>query len=183
MIAVEILRNEHGVILEALDLLEQHSRRIVGGAVINREFAQWMLQFMREFAEDTHHAKEEGVLFGVLERLAAERMVTATARMRADHDASRRLTRELEQQLTANDAGSFAATALRMVDGLRRHLLKESDLLFPLADEVMSPDDDAASLEAYGNVVHRREGVLVRQRHLAAIERWRQALGACDACP
>lgn len=182
MIAVEILRNEHAVILGALDLLERHARDVQSGGALNDEFARWMLQFINEFAEAAHHAKEEGVLFGLLERLAPERMSAAVRRMREEHDAARRQLHAMEFALADGDA-AFAASARLFADRLRRHLLLEGETLFAAAEELMKPADDAAALEAFGNVVHAGDGVRVRQRHLAAIERWRNVFGDCRNCP
>lgn len=179
MTAIAILRNEHAVILEALDLLEHHARQVQAGAALDPGFARWVVQFLREFADDSHHAKEEGVLFGLLEMRGLSRSTGALAGMLADHESTRRQAGCLERALTAADPAAFATAGRSLADQFRRHVLRENDWLFGAAESLLTPADDAAALEAFGQVVHRRDGVLVRQRHLAAIERWRQAFGTC----
>jgi len=177
MTAIEILRNEHAVILQALDLLEHHARAVADGAAPDPEFGRWIGEFLREFADDTHNAKEEGVLFDLLERRGMPGDFGALAGMRADHASSRRQAEDMAGALAAGNAPAFAARALTLAGLLRRHVLRENDDLFVKAEALLTAADDAEALEAYGRVVHDRAGVLTRQRHLAAIERWRRAFG------
>jgi hemerythrin-like domain-containing protein len=178
MTAIEILRNEHAVIIEALDLLEHHVGEVGKGSPLDAEFGRWVVQFIREFADDTHHAKEEGVLFDLLARRGLSRDTGPLALMLADHRASRDLTAGMERALADGNAAAFAAAGQRLAELLRRHVLRENEILFSTAERMLTAEDDASALQAFGRVVQDREGVLVRQRHLAAIERWRSAFGA-----
>lgn len=178
MTAIDILRNEHAVILEALDLLEHHLRAVGAGAGLDREFARWILQFIAEFADDSHHAKEEGVLFGLLERRGLSRAGGPLAAMLADHERCRAQCAGMRQALERGDDAAFAATGAGLAADLRRHVTRENEQLFDRAEALLTPEEDAAALQAFGRVVREREGVLVRQRHLAAIERWRRAFAA-----
>jgi hemerythrin-like domain-containing protein len=182
MTAIDILRNEHALILEAMELLERHARRVAAGAALDAGFARWVLEFLREFADDTHHAKEEGVLFGLLERRGLLPGPGALAGMLAEHEASRAQADRLERDLAAGDAAAFAGTALALAAQLRRHVLREDEDLFRRIAPQLGAADDVAALEAFGRVVHERAGVLTRQRHLAAIERWRAVIGR-DGAP
>jgi hemerythrin-like domain-containing protein len=181
MRAVAILRNDHTVILEALDLLEQHARAVRAGAGIDREFARWILEFLGEFADDTHHAKEEGVLFGLLRRRGVPGAEGAIAGMLAEHEATRRDAEGLRRAVAQRQDEVFAETGIRLADEFRRHVLRENESLFGRAEALLTSADDAEALEAFGQVVHQREAALIRQRHLAAVERWRQAFRACAA--
>lgn len=181
MTAVEILRNEHAIILEALGLLEDHACRLLTGAAPDPAFARWIVEFLREFADDTHHAKEEGVFFGLLERRGFLPDGGALAGARADHAASRVQVDALERAAAAGDPRAFAATALALARALRRHVQREDEELFAKAERLLTPEDDDAALEAFGRVVHERAGVVTRERHLAAIAVWRDAWPAGGA--
>ena len=181
MTAVAILRNEHTIILEALDLLERQARAVRSGAAIDVEFARWIVEFLREFADDTHHAKEEGVLFGLLRARGLEGAEKAIAGMLAEHDTTRSQAKLIRRAAAAGDATTFADAGLALAGDFRRHVLRENETLFARAEALLTPADDAEALAAFGRVVHERDGVLVRQRHLAAIERWRIAFGDAPA--
>ncbi len=173
MTAIEILRNEHAVVLEAVELLEQHTQEIQAGRPVGAEFARWMVAFIREFVDDTHHAKEEGVLFRMLlsHGLAAD--AAPLAGTWADHRANRELATAMERALDRGDSAAFVAAALALGRLLRRHFAVEDASVFTLAEDLLSQEEDAQAVQAFGRVVQERGGVLVRQRHLAAIERWR----------
>ena len=178
MTAIEILCNEHQLIVEALNLLERHLRELDAGRPFNPEFARWMIEFLREFADDTHHAKEEGVLFGLLEQRGLTPSTGPLAAMLADHARCRTLAEDMDRALLRGDAVEFAARGRQLAELLRRHVARENETLFGMAAGLLTPDEDAKAVQAFGRVVREREGVLVRQRHLAAMERWRKVLVA-----
>lgn len=177
MTAIEILRNEHTVILEALELLERHASAVKAGGPLNAEFAGWILQFVREFADGTHHAKEEGVLFKLIAKHAMPSGLSTLAAMLAEHESGRATVRDIALALGRKDAAGFAAAGLRLVDLRRRHALRENETLFSDCEATLTSAEDSAALEAFGRIVHERDGVLMRQRHLAAMKRWRISFG------
>jgi hemerythrin-like domain-containing protein len=177
MTAIEILRNEHALILQMLALLEHHLRQVAAGAALDREFARWVVDFSREFADDTHHAKEEGVLFGWLESRGLSRASGPLGAMLVDHQRCRSQAQDMAGALARADVAAFAALAGELAQVLRRHMASEGENLFRLAEQLMTPAEDVAAVQAFGRVVREREGALVRSRHLAAIERWRRSFG------
>ena len=178
MTAIEILRNEHAVILQMLDLLERHLAQVRAGGALDREFARWVVDFTREFADDTHHAKEEGVLFGLLEAGGWPRGHGELAAMLEDHQRCRAQSQDLHAALARGDVAAFVVTASALAEDQRRHIARESESLFSSAERLMTPEQDRAAVQAFGRVVRERAGVLVRQRHLDALERWRRAISA-----
>jgi hemerythrin-like domain-containing protein len=59
---MQVLRNEHRVIEKVLDALERRLH-----SPIDMTFYQQSLDFLRNFADGCHHAKEEKELFPILE--------------------------------------------------------------------------------------------------------------------
>ena len=84
----------------------------------------------------------------------------------------------MDRALLRGDAVEFAARGRQLAELLRRHVARENETLFGMAAGLLTPDEDAKAVQAFGRVVREREGVLVRQRHLAAMERWRKVLVA-----
>lgn len=176
MTAIEILRNEHHVILEAMDLLEHQLHDIRRGDPFDTGFARWAVEFVQEFIDDAHHAKEEGVLFRLLASRGLAPDSAPLADMLADHRSHRELAAEMARALARGDARSFANCTLQLVELLRRHIRIENELVFNVAERLLTAADDVDAVQAFGRVVLERDGAMVRQRHLAAIECWRRAL-------
>ena len=63
MNAIETLTNEHGLIRQFLDNLEQAAKKIEEGQYPPRDFFDNAVQFARTFADKYHHFKEEHVVF------------------------------------------------------------------------------------------------------------------------
>lgn len=173
MTATEILRNEHAVILEAVALLELHAGDVREGTSLDGDFARWIVQFIREFADGTHYAKEQGVLFGLLAVHGFSVDLEPLAGLLAEHAASRRLCDAMEAALGSRDAQAFALAALQFCGLLRRHIRTEEEVVFSAAERLLTPAEDTKAVQAFGRVVHEHDGVVIRQRHLAAIEHWR----------
>jgi hemerythrin-like domain-containing protein len=139
----EILSSEHRVIEQVLDCLAALARAARAGAPDQARAAQ-ALEFLRLFADSCHHGKEEKHLFARL----AERGLPPTggpvAVMLGEHEEGRRLIRSMEAAAQAGDGAGFAASADAYVALLRAHIQKEDEILFRLADQVLTPDDQEA---------------------------------------
>ena len=59
MLPTEILKHEHQLILMVLDAAEREARAMAGGAAVNADRLNAFVDFIRNFADHCHHAKEE----------------------------------------------------------------------------------------------------------------------------
>jgi hemerythrin-like domain-containing protein len=124
----EILRDEHRIILHALEVLERATERAPGDG-------WWVdtIAWLRAFADDNHHAKEETALFPAMVKAGVPSEGGPIAVMLAEHEEGRRLIRAMEAS-----TGAARVTACRAyVSLLRAHIDKENEILFPLADAVL----------------------------------------------
>ncbi len=162
MKATEILMQEHVLILEVLDALERGAQKLGSDADTPKDFFVDAAEFIRGFADDTHHKKEEGVLFKALARHGFSPDAGPVAVMLSEHDEARHFTQELTaaaQKLQRGDAGAredVIMYALSYVRHLRQHIMKENNILFPMADRVV-PSDEAARIKAEFERVEREE--------------------------
>lgn len=162
MRATEILMQEHLIIQQVLDALEQGAQRLGSGADTPKDFFVDAAEFIRGFADDTHHKKEEGVLFKSLAGHGFSPDAGPVAVMLAEHEQARRFTQALTesaQKLHRDDQGAredVIMYALSYVKLLRQHIMKENNILFPMADRVV-PEDEAARIEADFARVERDE--------------------------
>lgn len=175
MKATEILRQEHVLIQEVLDALERGAKKLGEGAAVPADFFIDAADFIRGFADDAHHRKEEGVLFKALARHGFSEDAGPVAVMLAEHNEARRFTQMLIESADRLKGGDERARdavimyALAYVQLLRQHIMKENNILFMMADRVI-PAAEYAQLDAGFDRVEREEispGVHEKYRALA----------------
>ena len=136
-IPTDILRNEHVLILRALDLLEAAAGRLETGQGPPDGWWEDALGWFRGFADRNHHAKEEDLLFPAMIRAGVPSGGGPIDVMLEEHERGRALVRAM-----GGPAGAArAAYAREYVALLRAHIDKENDVLFPLADAVLTDDE------------------------------------------
>lgn len=179
MHATRRLRDEHRLIVRVLDCFEIALARAAAGAPVARADYEPFLEFLRGFADECHHRKEEDELFPRLARSGVELSGSPVAQVLDEHEHGRALAAELARSLAAAEAGDAAARTRTLAAGgalvelLRRHIDKEEHCLFGLAEEAIRGDALAALEEAFvaceANPVYRKAAE--RGRELAA-ELW-----------
>lgn len=148
----EILSSEHRVIEVVLDALERIAEDARRERRLDVESAKSALTFIRNFADRCHHGKEEERLFVKLYERGMPRGVGPIAVMLDDHEAGRRLVREMGAAVDAyerHDSSAlqtFADKANEYVELLRDHIGKEDGVLFPMAEAMLRDEDRAQVL-------------------------------------
>ncbi|NLX20762.1 MAG: cation-binding protein [Phycisphaerae bacterium] len=143
--AMQILVDEHEVILTVLDAVERVASR--KEAACSTAFYEQALDFLATFADKCHHAKEENVLFPMLEERGIPRHGGPIGCMLHEHDEGRAYLAAIRQALPLAGQGNQKAhdtirqQALGYVALLRDHIAKENQVLFPMGDRVTSPAD------------------------------------------
>lgn len=142
----QALVNEHTLILRMITLLERNAPRTADGTYINWQFYLDGVDFIRNYADRFHHAKEEDVLFEALVKNGMPRDNSPVAAMLMEHDQGRAFVATMETAaLTAlagkaGQEGVIAQNALAYAELLRGHIDKEDEILYPLAERVI-PDN------------------------------------------
>lgn len=151
------LRESHNQILEELDRLELSIRRIGMSCFPLEDFCccQEQLQNFFNFMQTAavlHTRQEEGALFPSLARLLHRSGDTETLvdRFESEHrkaqsilDFQKRQFDELKQRrpLLPKDYFNFCSAMLNLLSFYRHHIWKENNILFPLAERVLSEDE------------------------------------------
>ena len=148
--ATEVLRDEHALILGALDALERAAGRSLTGAGPPAPWWDEALAWLRAFADLNHHAKEETLLFPEMIRAGVPSVGGPIAVMLEEHERGRTLIRAIEQCAGA----SRATPALEYVALLRAHIEKENEVLFALADAVLTDEEQRALTERFAASEH-----------------------------
>lgn len=155
MRAIEILKDEHRQIERVLLALATEVIRVREGAPADPAFFEQAADFIQVYADGSHHAKEEGVLFEVLHQHGLPKDVGPLHCMLREHDMGRRLTvamgsaaRGLKQgRSEMRDAMLEAAAQYSQL--LAMHIQKEDNGLFMLAEQRLSPEALDQALARY----------------------------------
>ena len=141
MEATQILIEEHRLILKVLQCLDRLVAQAESTGKPDGEAARSIIDFIRNFADKTHHAKEEDRLFVEMENAGFPREGGPTGVMLHEHDIGRDLVRRMEQALQKIESGDraalpeFARSAREFIALLEAHIEKENQVLFPMADQ------------------------------------------------
>jgi hemerythrin-like domain-containing protein len=178
MQATTILKEEHAVIERVLVMLESVVAAVRRGENVPVEFARWSIGFLRQFADGCHHHKEEEALFPLLVSRGMPKEGGPVGVMLSEHELGRRLIGEMTAALDESPAssGRFADAAAGYASLLRQHIWKENNVLFQMAERLLSPADDAQLLDAYKHT--ESHAPAPHDRLVAEVQQWEQKLSA-----
>ena len=137
------LVNEHKLVLRMIALLERNARLTAAGSYKNWQFYLDGIDFIRNFADRFHHAKEEDVLFEALASSGMPVENSPIAAMLMEHDQGRSHVLAMETATLEAASGRefnlelLTGNALAYAELLREHISKEHDVLYPLAERIV----------------------------------------------
>ncbi len=147
--ATKLLKEEHRSIRAALDFAERMTSRIARGEEVSPEAVARLMEFIHLFVEQCHHAKEERIFFPILERKGIGTWGGPLGMMLAEHERARDLIQEMkvaaeEYKPGVAKSGERWAHAAWDYSGLMQaHFGKEEEVLFRMADNVLTPEEQA----------------------------------------
>jgi hemerythrin-like domain-containing protein len=171
------LVEEHRLILRMITLLEKNASLTAKGSYSNWQFYLDGVDFIRNYADRFHHAKEEGVLFEALVTNGMPREKSPVAAMLMEHDQGRSFVKGMEAATHAALEGipghehEIAENALAYAALLRDHIAKEDGILYPLAERLIPETMRADILEGYREAEAGRAANFCEQ-FLAIVEKY-----------
>ena len=160
MSPTDVLREEHEVILRALGILERFGRDMQQGKAVNPESLRWLADFFKNFADRCHHGKEEQQLFPALEKLGVPREGGPIGVLLGEHEEGRALVRAFAEA----DPRTAPQAIRRYVALLRDHISKENEVLFPMSDQILPPQQQQELMNAFEKVEQEVAGPEVHRR-------------------
>ena len=106
---IEKLMTEHQNILRGLDLLERAAAQLERGDQVSPAFFNGMVDFIREYADKYHHAKEESILFVRMSEVGFSPEMGPVAVMLHEHIKGRGYVSELAKAGEKYAAGDRTA--------------------------------------------------------------------------
>jgi hemerythrin-like domain-containing protein len=160
----EILKEEHRVIERILSIFNTACEKLERDEHVSPDIFKKAIDFIRVFADRCHHGKEEETLFPLIEQRGIPREGGPTGVMRMEHDRGRGFVKALAEAVERYERGEEnAKTAIiKNAKGytqlLAEHIPKEDDILYPLADKLLTPEDRKELLEKFEKVEKERIG-------------------------
>jgi hemerythrin-like domain-containing protein len=187
--ATQTLRHEHDAILRMLDAAEETARQLTAGAQVAPGVLEGLLEFLKLFADQCHHGKEEDVLFPKLVEKGLPRNMGPIGVMLLEHDQGRALVQQMSDATAAYKAAHPGAAerwaeAARAYAGLlREHIAKENSVLFVMAERMLSAEEqqqlaaefEAVELQKMGAGRHERLHQMMDQ---LCAEIWKEPVAA-----
>lgn len=143
MKATETLKSEHRVIESVIGALEIGVQKLEQGVEIRSSFFLDVVDFIKGFADAYHHRREEDILFKAMAKFGVPEEGSPVGVMLAEHQQGRAYTAALGEAAQLNHEGNTSANsklvhnALSYAALLRQHILKEDNILYAIANEVI----------------------------------------------
>jgi hemerythrin-like domain-containing protein len=151
MLVTENLMREHQLILKYVDLMERYvefSLKHPDTSVL-LEKAPGFIEFIHEFADHFHHAKEEDILFRYLEVPGVLTHCNPVPQMLMEHDKGREYVRNMELAVQAKALNMLASNAVQYAQLLKEHIYKEDNILYPMGENGLSDEAKTVLLKEY----------------------------------
>jgi hemerythrin-like domain-containing protein len=172
---IGVLMTEHRLIERMLGVVQREIPKVEAKNEIEPVFIDTVVDFIRIYADRTHHAKEENILF----KEVAKKELTREDRALLDvllneHDYGRKTVREVveaKERYLKNEAGALAVI-LEKLNALivfyHEHIRKEDELFFPASTGYLSNEEqDAILLEFWES-----DRKMIHEKYRSVVETW-----------
>ncbi len=183
MTATEELKTEHRAIQRMLAVLDTAAARLEKGKPVRPGLFREATDFVRNFADQCHHGKEEDNLFPRLQERGLPRDGGPIGVMLFEHDEGRAYVRGIVAAIDGYESGdeqaarSIAKNARAYAELLRGHIWKEENVLFPMADNVLSAEDQHEMEKQFQQIETEVMGPGVHERYHALLDALEAEMG------
>ncbi|MFV0484595.1 MAG: hemerythrin domain-containing protein [Bacteroidales bacterium] len=151
----EDLMNEHQVILGVIAKTLDECDNIESGKELNKDFFLKVVDFIRNYADKFHHAKEEDILFASMLENMANMHCNPIPVMLHEHEEGRDYLKGMVDGLENSDTKKTVFCARGYCVLLQQHIYKEDNVLYPMAEQAISDTQKAQVNEQYKQVEER----------------------------
>jgi len=154
------LADEHRYILKVVRVLEKLGAEILTVKALDETLFRGIIQFMREYADAFHHAKEEDVLFPALIEAGVPEKGCPIGGLLSEHILGRGLVSQLVVgvDIYSTDPERGLRIVKKAIDGMVTlypdHIWREDEMVFPLVERLVDEGrlaDMVASFDAVEN--------------------------------
>lgn len=164
---------EHRLIERIIPVARREAQRIRESHTTDPALIDTITDFIRTYADRTHHGKEEDILFRVLStKPLANDERRIMSELVEEHATGRKLTKALvaaNSRLKSGDASALQdmADALdKLVEFYPKHIEKEDRVFFPAATNHLSHDEQQAMLAEFWEFDRK----MIHEKYKAVVE-------------
>lgn len=163
MEATRTLMREHRLIERVIRALDNAVACLEQGQEVRPGFFMDCADFISGFADGCHHKKEEGVLFQAMAENGVPVKHGPVGVMMHEHEQGREFTRALRAAAGSLATDPWARHAvIRNARGyaslMRLHIMKEDQVLFPMADQFIPAGSQEQVMEGFTRIEHHEAG-------------------------
>lgn len=158
MKATQILEDEHRVIQKVAASLALMAEDLKIGKRIEDKTLRGIARFLSVFVEQCHQQKEEAYLFALLLKKGVPASGCPLAVLHNEHAKEQALIRQfgqaVEMYIESREAsrGSLESTIHALVELFPGHIWKEDYMLLPMADKLLSPEEQEQLRQQFDHV-------------------------------
>lgn len=171
--ATEALKQDHQVIESVLAALQRLMR---SPQAIPLDVWRKAVDFISNFADRCHHLKEEKIFFPALEERGMPSEGGPIGMMLFEHEQGRAYVKRMIEALELATEDPEAATPILFENAraysrlLEQHINKENEILFEMADGVLSRQEQKDLLRAFEEHEEKEIGSGVHEKYLKIAE-------------
>jgi hemerythrin-like domain-containing protein len=168
---MDILKREHELISVMLEIIEKVCSKMETGEKIRTEHLADIVDFSNNFIDKRHHAKEEKFLFPALEQRGIACEGGSISEMLAEHAMGKNLMKGMAEALPKYQIGktgaeeNFIKKARGYVELLRGHVMKENNVLFIMADQHLTKEEQGKLMVGFEFVERKETGSGAREKY------------------
>jgi hemerythrin-like domain-containing protein len=177
--ATKNLEEDHVHILRLLDVMG----RIVGSENPDIRQIETIVDIIKNFADGSHHAKEENQFFPFLEKRGFSLSQGPVAVMLNEHMRGRDFVRGIVDNIAFYKSGDISArdkiysNMAGYTELLKNHISKENNILFRMADNALSAEDHQELLKQFEQAENKHASGTSSSEYVRIIEQLASAYG------
>jgi len=164
---------EHRLIERMISLIDKEVKRIENSNIVNQVFIDTAVDFIRFYADRTHHGKEEEILFRDLAKKKLSDVDNAMMKeLTKEHAFGRAITADLARLAAAYQKGDKSALPLitqnlrKFIDFYPNHIDKEEKAFFPSSMKYLSEPEQQSMLDEFWEFDRK----MIHDRYKSVIE-------------
>ena len=170
--ATQNLENDHVSILKLIEVMNM----MVKLPDTNISHLEEVVELIRKFADGLHHTKEETLLFPLMGEKGFSMQQGPIAVMLMDHEQGRAFVRGIADQIQFYKSGQLSALNLVYTNMsgyselLSNHITKENNILFRMADNVFTAENQQSLLHQFHLIDAGSDGGISAKDYIGRIE-------------
>jgi hemerythrin-like domain-containing protein len=172
--ALEVLLEEHIIIVNAISVFNKAKNNIKNGKSVPKETLLKTLDIIINFADRCHHGKEETVLFPYIKKRDPKETNLITLLLE-EHQKGREYVRNLGEAINNNITNDIVINVDGYVAILTQHIKKEN-AVFPKWINPLSNKEKEELFERFEEIEEKVIGLGKHQEYIQNIETLRKSL-------